>query len=92
MAHVPWALIREDAQFQRECEMADKKANKAAKRVKDRLMAAEEKEVERHRKAMAEIDRKRKAIFRDVFSAIYDPLEQEAFARAERRLAARAQD
>lgn len=87
MTQVPWELIREDAQFQRDCDKADKKANKAAERVKDRLMAAEDKEVERHRKAMAAIDRKRKAVFRDVFSAIYDPLEQEAFARAEKRLA-----
>lgn len=86
MTQVPLIDIQRDAQFRRDCDKAQAKANRAAKRVEDRLMAAEEKEVARHRKVMAEINHQRRRVFQDVFAVIYDPLEQEAFVSAEKRL------
>lgn len=79
--------IKADAQFHNECDAAQRKAEKAAERLRKKLSAAEEKEIIRHRKVMAEIARKQRAIFRDVYSPIYDPLEEAAFSRAEKRLA-----
>ncbi len=79
--------VRADRQFQRDCEKAAAKARRATERARDRLDAAEEKEVERHRKKMAELDRRRRALSKEVYDAIYDPLEEQAFARAETRLA-----
>ncbi|MCZ7854998.1 hypothetical protein O9X81_00045 [Agrobacterium salinitolerans] len=78
--------IKADAQFHKECEAAQRKAEKVAERQREKLRVAEEKEMIRHRKVMDEIARKQRAIFRDVYSPIYDPLEEAAFARAEERL------
>ncbi|MNE29158.1 hypothetical protein D3C80_1226300 [compost metagenome] len=78
--------IKADTQFHKECDAAQRKAEKVAERLRKKLSAAEEKEIIRHRKAMNEIARKQRAIFRDVYSPIYDPLEEAAFARAEERL------
>ena len=81
-----YAAIRKDPRFIAECVRADKKANAACERVRDRLSAREEKEIARHSKVMREISDAHRAIFKEVYRPIYDPLEEAAFVRAENRL------
>lgn len=78
--------IRKDPEFQAEISVARSKAQKAADKVHSRISAREEKELERHQKKMAEFRQERDAIFKDVYRPVFDPLEEEAYARAEKRL------
>jgi hypothetical protein len=73
-----WEQIKVDGQFHAECRAADVKANRAAERAHAKLYAAEEKEIARHQAKMNEIGRKRCAIFKEVYGAVYDPLEEAA--------------
>jgi len=86
-----WQQIKLDEQFRRDCAKADAKANRAVERAKERLWAAEEKEIRRHQKRMAEIDAKRRALSSEVYDPIYDPLEEKAFVEAEKRLTSRTE-
>jgi len=56
MANTIYRLVRADRQFRRDCEKAAAKARRAAERARGRIETAEEKELERHRKKMAEIN------------------------------------
>lgn len=88
MAKIPLGLIQADPKFQQDCAKADAKARRAAQRVLDRIMAAEKKELERHRKRMTELSQQQRNLPRDIYDGIYGPLEEAAYTRAEQRLAA----
>jgi hypothetical protein len=78
--------IQADARFNAECEKAEKKANRAANKVRERLAKMEEAEIERHAKAMRKINDARRAVRAEVYDTIYDPLEAAAFKEAELRI------
>lgn len=79
--------IRADQQFRADCEKAAARAARAMNRARDRLSSEEGKERERHCRTMADLDNRRRALFKDVYAPIYDPLEEAAFARAQSPLA-----
>jgi len=78
--------IQADPQFQAECDKAEKKATMAAEKAQSRLAKLEEKEFERHEKAMRKIRDAKRAIRSEVYDAIFDPLEAKAFNEAASRI------
>lgn len=86
MARVPHSEIIADKTYRQKIEMAREKAQAACDKAHARLSKREEKLL----RELSQISMSRRGIFHEVYRSIFDPLDEAAYADAEKRLSSKA--
>ncbi len=82
MSRVAHEKIMADERFRADIEKARVKAQKVCDKTHDRLRNEEEKLLAK----LTAIQLQRREVFKDVYRPIFDPLEEAAYAAAEKRI------
>lgn len=82
MERVPHERIISDSKYRADIERAKAKAQAACDKISERL----EREEQKLLRKLATIDEARRGLFRETYRPIFDPLEEAAYANAEKRL------